>query len=523
MRRDNPWTWFRTLVLPAMLVWTPAEAATLLVTRGDDPAPNGCRPNDCSLREALADALIDAVADEVVLGDGFHVVTRGTLDVRGEVVLSGTGMSRTSIAGVGAFDVLKAHPLSRLTVRDVSISAESNLRAVDADQAALRLQRIGIAPGAGTIRVEGFGAQTALLADAVDIGGTLVCSGDVARCEVLDSTIGSITVSGEQSTLTLRGSVVQNSVFGVGIATRGAVEIRDSVIRNQVAPLYLVDIDPPGDVAPVTVVRTRFLANRGPLRGARPGLVLMQDVEFRSHRVDDTQTVELPSVLLVERGPQWRIDRASFVDNRGGIAEFGATIRVLGGAEVIVSNATFHDNRAREELGQAFADTIGVNANSSASTVLWLIHSTLVQPETISQPWPAGTLLAVRGTNADVRVINSVMSARNACRYSNGGALLQALGNVDIDDSCGFDAAQNFSNVSFTFLRLGDLGDHGGFTATFLPQDSSFLSGRAVPGVCSDLPLDQRAYPRSSPGEDCDVGAVEIDAAPELVHSDGFE
>src|SRR4051794_617388 len=37
-----------------LLVHTPlARATTLIVTRPDDPAPNGCAPDDCSLREAI--------------------------------------------------------------------------------------------------------------------------------------------------------------------------------------------------------------------------------------------------------------------------------------------------------------------------------------------------------------------------------------------------------------------------------------------------------------------------------------
>lgn len=37
------------LVLPA----APAAADTFVVNRTDDPAPDGCDPTDCSLREAI--------------------------------------------------------------------------------------------------------------------------------------------------------------------------------------------------------------------------------------------------------------------------------------------------------------------------------------------------------------------------------------------------------------------------------------------------------------------------------------
>jgi hypothetical protein len=34
----------------------PASAATLTPTRTDDPPPDGCAPEDCSLREAVEEA-----------------------------------------------------------------------------------------------------------------------------------------------------------------------------------------------------------------------------------------------------------------------------------------------------------------------------------------------------------------------------------------------------------------------------------------------------------------------------------
>ena len=51
------------LGLALVLLWTlggglapTAHAASFTVTRTDDPAPDGCTPGDCSLREAIIDA-----------------------------------------------------------------------------------------------------------------------------------------------------------------------------------------------------------------------------------------------------------------------------------------------------------------------------------------------------------------------------------------------------------------------------------------------------------------------------------
>ena len=55
----------------AMLVLaTAAFANTYTPTRFDDPAPNGCKARDCSLREAITKANRHAGADKIVLKGG---------------------------------------------------------------------------------------------------------------------------------------------------------------------------------------------------------------------------------------------------------------------------------------------------------------------------------------------------------------------------------------------------------------------------------------------------------------------
>ena len=73
------------------------HAETFVVTRFDDPLPDGCQPSDCSLREATeAAAQNDAFAgdDRVQLAAGTYTLIRGELSMgsRDQVLeLAGAG------------------------------------------------------------------------------------------------------------------------------------------------------------------------------------------------------------------------------------------------------------------------------------------------------------------------------------------------------------------------------------------------------------------------------------------------
>ncbi len=86
-----------------------AQAATLTVTRADDPSPGACTTADCSLREAVLAAELTAETDSVVLGTNTYVLTRvapegggldgrdGPLRVKTPLTIAGAGASRTRI------------------------------------------------------------------------------------------------------------------------------------------------------------------------------------------------------------------------------------------------------------------------------------------------------------------------------------------------------------------------------------------------------------------------------------------
>jgi CSLREA domain-containing protein len=80
---------------------------TFTVTRNDDPAPNGCQPNDCSLREAILAANDTVDADTITVpamhiplsieGTGEDAGQTGDLDITHDVTINGAGPDNTII------------------------------------------------------------------------------------------------------------------------------------------------------------------------------------------------------------------------------------------------------------------------------------------------------------------------------------------------------------------------------------------------------------------------------------------
>lgn len=125
-----------TAMLSLALLTVPAGAATFEPTRNDDPKPGGCKPGDCSLREAVIAANKHVGMDKVRLGRGVYRLAipeispdtpkGGDLDVIGPAVVAGTGAGKTVVRGSGSGRVFELdvrgrfgrpeYGLSRMTI-----------------------------------------------------------------------------------------------------------------------------------------------------------------------------------------------------------------------------------------------------------------------------------------------------------------------------------------------------------------------------------------------------------------------
>ncbi|MFO1518912.1 MAG: CSLREA domain-containing protein [bacterium] len=84
------------------------HANTLKVTRTDDPPPNGCQPNDCSLREAITAANQDSQTDTIEIPAGWYTIgagandeqnLKGDFDIWVSMDFKGAGKGKTIIDG----------------------------------------------------------------------------------------------------------------------------------------------------------------------------------------------------------------------------------------------------------------------------------------------------------------------------------------------------------------------------------------------------------------------------------------
>ena len=103
-----------------------AAAKTFEPTRKDDPVPNGCKPNNCSLREALLAGGLRTGADSVLLKAGTYRIELppapdgGDFTMGSGDTLRGRGAARTTIDGKDVhrvFDIVgDGQRIERLTV-----------------------------------------------------------------------------------------------------------------------------------------------------------------------------------------------------------------------------------------------------------------------------------------------------------------------------------------------------------------------------------------------------------------------
>jgi predicted outer membrane repeat protein len=150
-------------VLAILALPAGASAKTYDVTRTGDPAPNGCRPHDCSLREAVHRANNTTGADVLKLKTKTYELTiegdasgtsGGDLDVINDLTIVGVKPSKTAIKGAWAVDpdrLLQVSgagtklSMSGLTLRDGDLGAAERGGAIAVDAgSALALSRVTV-------------------------------------------------------------------------------------------------------------------------------------------------------------------------------------------------------------------------------------------------------------------------------------------------------------------------------------------------------------------------------------------
>lgn len=215
-----------------------AAGATFEPTRKDDPEPGACKPNDCSLREALKAANASGSADKILLKGGTYELEipagsppneTGGLDFVDSVTIAGRGQDKTTIDANGLDQVITVSnngSTDKFGVRDLTLAN-------------------GDADG---------GAQND--GGAILVGGTDHFK--VLRTTMTQNTAptsgGAISALTQSKLTVTRSILVANSAtFGGGIEFRGRkLTVKNSTItQNQAGEGAGLDLRP-GSVVPAT-------------------------------------------------------------------------------------------------------------------------------------------------------------------------------------------------------------------------------------------------------------------------------
>lgn len=310
MRRHRGQTFLACLLL-GVAVAPSAIADTFKPTRFDDPAPaNKCKPDDCSLREAVRAANNQGGRDEVVLKEGTYELEilgsgppfeSGDLDIFTGLELRGKGARQTKI---------DANGIDRVISNGCGISTTGS---VTIERLTLR----GGDPGANPFNCTGAGDAS--------LGGGILAVGKALKLQ-------KVTVKGNEAAL------------GGGIfSSAEKLTIKDSTItKNNAAEGGGLDL-PSRTPAPVTLIRSSTISGNFASKG---GGILADGAQFIG---------EDPSVQLVN----------STVAANDASAE-GGGIMADNSAAVNLANSTVAHNIANSDNVGA-GDGGGVYQHSNAA------------------------------------------------------------------------------------------------------------------------------------------------------------
>lgn len=494
------------------------QAATLVVTRNDDPAPNGCLPGDCSLREAVAAANANVDPDLIQVPAANYGLLRGKLTLAGNVQIFGDTDATTKVEGDGTFPVFDIVGVADVKLARMTIQAHG-AHAIDAEpDANTILEFVTVPENDSQIRAGGAAnSNGSLSVRASEIHSAIDC-GNIHDCRVQEgSQIFRLTAGTNSLTdmfVSITNSIIDGNLAvgdsGALIATNGEVNVAYSTVQNTSLGLQVRFAIP----ELVILDRIVYFGNAAPVDVSNGPPVTVVDSTFQDNTSADVDGA--PGALHAHGAAVWTISGSSFVGNVGN-GSVGGAVLVEDAAHVSILNSTFAGNSfAAATAAGARGAAIGFRSDADITNLL-LRHVTIVPPA-FAPAGILGTALGGEGgeTGLVLTVLNSIL--RGTCSL-DANAMDVNFGNIESSgDSCDFDPANNQVNVGSASLALGTLADHGGATPTYVPAPTSPAVDNADSDYC--LATDQRGYPRPF-GAGCDVGATEVGA--DFLFANGFE
>ena len=111
---------FVLAVLAIALFATSASAETITVTRADDPTPDGCATNGCSLREAIALANTTAGNQVIDIAD-MEIIITSTITMTGDMTITGVNTTDSVIRTDGEIHMFSVMAGANVTFTKVWI------------------------------------------------------------------------------------------------------------------------------------------------------------------------------------------------------------------------------------------------------------------------------------------------------------------------------------------------------------------------------------------------------------------
>lgn len=499
-------------LVAATFLGSTAHAATFNVTRTNDPVPDGCNVNDCSLREAVIEADKTVTEDVIVLPAGIHLIDLiGDFDNSEE---TGDLDISTNMNFVGAPSTIDGQNLGR--IMDIRSGANVTLQDLTLQNANSSLDTNGSLNG-GALQISG-GSLTAVAVtfngnSAQGLGGGIYASNgatvDIDGCFFTNNNGGSGASISIDGGLTVRSTVFRANM-GLNAGDRGAVAyvfagtggINEALFENVTfdqnvtagsggAVVFLgrkLRID--GLVATSNKSTTNhggvlFVSGTGHAKQ-----IEIVNVIFNGNTADDNGG----AISFGGSSDTLDIRHSSFISNSSG--GWGGALSIAGGG-VVVTNSTFSGNQTSDIGGAIHL----INGD------LTLRHATFSENSATS-----GGAMYIRGV---ATFGNNLIDG--ACFIFDDLDVTSLGGNVEGNgDSCNLDAGSDLANQSAEQLGLQPLRDNIGLTPTHELTPGSAARGQGEPSICESVEIDQLYELRES---ECNSGAVESNT----IFRDGLE
>ena len=433
---------------------------TLTPTRFDDPAPDGCQPGDCSLREALISANNNPGQDSITLppgtytlsiqGQGENAAATGDLDITGDLSITGDGPASTIIDGGAAQDtIFQILPGAAASISGIAIRNAN--------------------PGGG-------------YAGGLDNGGSL----NLSDCAITDNT-ASANGGGawNDGTMTLDMCTVSGNVAdgnGGGLYNRnGALTISNSTISNNTADPFegggiynnngTVAIDD-------SVITGNSAVTNGGAVGSDHSLTISDSTIAGNEAGEDGGGIYNYATMTLER--------STVAGNTAGVQGGG----IVDAGVAVLTNVTVSGNSVPGN---------GTGGVYNPNDDLTITNSTITGN---SATHTGGFRSLSTATIKNTIVANNIGPDCSG----NVGSITSAGHNLDSDNTCDLTAGGDLPGVN---PMLGPLADNGGPTGTHALLEGSPAINAGDGGACPAT--DQRGFTRVGI---CDVGAYESDGIP---------